>query len=364
MLGFSDMKKLLLALFLFFSPQAYAQNLSFGAGGGGSSGITAGTTTVTGCSTLQLFYNDSSNKFNCMSGTSWDDTNRSLTITGATVTTNNPVLELTQTWNDGGQVFKGISLDISNTTSNILSGLISLGTNGNTHFRVGDGFVWLGRGITPTIANYWLSIDSNLLYYYNIANSSGVHTFQVGGNNNFSIHNGSVITRAANLIGWSGTTSSLDTQDTILGRNAAASLRLGAADAAAPVAQTLGVQSVVAGTTNTAGVNWTLRGSTSTGSGVSGDIILQTGGTGAGATSQNSFVTALTIKGATQQIVAANSVQTTCTTVTGLGAAGTAGRNWCVTDQLTACPALGGTFTGGGAVTCKAFDNGTAWVHE
>lgn len=63
-------------------------------------------------------------------------------------------------------------------------------------------------------------------------------------------------------------------------------------------------------------------------------------------------------------IAASQSVRTTCVTVAGLGAAGTAGRNWCVTDQLTACPALGGTFTGGGAVTCKAFDDGTNWTHQ
>ncbi len=63
-------------------------------------------------------------------------------------------------------------------------------------------------------------------------------------------------------------------------------------------------------------------------------------------------------------IAASQSVRTTCVTVAGLGAAGTAGRNWCVTDQLTACPALGGTFTGGGAVVCKAFDDGTNWTHQ
>lgn len=41
----------------------------------------------------------------------------------------------------------------------------------------------------------------------------------------------------------------------------------------------------------------------------------------------------------------------------------TGARAW-VTDQLTACPALSGTFTGGGSVVCSAFYNGTAWVHE
>ena len=79
-------------------------------------------------------------------------------------------------------------------------------------------------------------------------------------------------------------------------------LQLGYADAAAPAAQSLQAQSVVAGTINTAGQNWVFNGSLSTGSGVSGDIIFKTGGTGAGATAQNAEVTALTIKGATQSV--------------------------------------------------------------
>lgn len=87
---------------------------------------------------------------------------------------------------------------------------------------------------------------------------------------------------------------------------ASGSWQLGAADAAAPVAQTFQVQSVVAGTSNVAGGNWTFRGSLSTGSGASGDIILQTGGTGAGAAVQNTAATALTIKGATQAVVVAS----------------------------------------------------------
>lgn len=90
--------------------------------------------------------------------------------------------------------------------------------------------------------------------------------------------------------------------DTKITRKAAASLQFGFADAAAPVAQTLGVQSVVAGTSNTAGALWNHIGSLSTGSGVSGDIQFQTGGTGAGATVQNAAVTAILIKGATQNV--------------------------------------------------------------
>lgn len=45
-----------------------------------------------------------------------------------------------------------------------------------------------------------------------------------------------------------------------------------------------------------------MRGSLSTGSGTSGDLVFQTGGTGAGTTAQNTATTALTIKGATQTV--------------------------------------------------------------
>jgi hypothetical protein len=54
--------------------------------------------------------------------------------------------------------------------------------------------------------------------------------------------------------------------DLSIGRQGAASLRIGPPDAAAPVAQTIGPQSVVAGTSNTAGAVFTINDSGSTGS--------------------------------------------------------------------------------------------------
>ena len=62
-------------------------------------------------------------------------------------------------------------------------------------------------------------------------------------------------------------------------------------------------------------------------------------------------------------IISPGTVRTTCSTVAALPA-GTSGDRKCVSDQLTTCPVLDGTFTGGGAVTCSAFYNGTAWVHS
>jgi hypothetical protein len=83
--------------------------------------------------------------------------------------------------------------------------------------------------------------------------------------------------------------------DLLLTRKAAANLRFGAADAAAPVAQTLSVQSVVAGTTNTAGANLTITGSQGTGTGVGGSIIFQVAPAGSSGTAQNALVNLLEV---------------------------------------------------------------------
>ena len=83
--------------------------------------------------------------------------------------------------------------------------------------------------------------------------------------------------------------------DLILTRPAAATLQMGAADAAAPVAQTLQAQSVVAGTSNTAGANLTINGSKSTGSGVGGSIVLQGSAAGGAGTAQNALTPLLTV---------------------------------------------------------------------
>lgn len=87
-------------------------------------------------------------------------------------------------------------------------------------------------------------------------------------------------------------------------------INLGGSDSASPSAQFLTVGSVAAGNGNVAGVNWTITGSRSNGSGASGDIIFQTGGTGAGSGSENAAVTAITFKGVNQNIVLGAGVAT------------------------------------------------------
>jgi hypothetical protein len=85
--------------------------------------------------------------------------------------------------------------------------------------------------------------------------------------------------------------------DLFLRRDGAAMLRLGAADSATPIAQTIKVQDVLTGTTNGSGANFAITGSRGTGTGVGGSILFQTAPAGLTGTAQNATSTAMTILG-------------------------------------------------------------------
>jgi hypothetical protein len=83
--------------------------------------------------------------------------------------------------------------------------------------------------------------------------------------------------------------------DVILSRKGIANLQLGAADAASATPQFLSVQSVVATTTDGAGADFKLTGSQSTGTGVPGNILIQTASSAAATGSlQNALATVAT----------------------------------------------------------------------
>jgi hypothetical protein len=83
--------------------------------------------------------------------------------------------------------------------------------------------------------------------------------------------------------------------DEALLRYSAANLFLGSTDAAAPVAQTIGVQSVVAGTSNTAGALTTIQGSLSTGNAYGGGWTFKSSMAGASGSAQNAATDILKI---------------------------------------------------------------------
>jgi hypothetical protein len=202
----------------------------------------------------------------------------STTLTGATVTTSSPVIDAAQTWNAGGVTFTGLKLNITDTASNAASLLMDLQVGGTSLFSVRkDGTVLLS-----TTAGFKIQSGSTLNFYTSTLTSPS-QVFTVS----------SIRLRSDTGIYTIG-----GSDDVVLGRRGAANLRFGAADAAAPVAQTLSVQSVVAGTTNIAGANLTITGSQGTGTGAGGSIIFQVAPAGSSGTAQNALATALTINSA------------------------------------------------------------------
>lgn len=97
----------------------------------------------------QLQYNNGG-AFGGMSGTTWDDTNLTLSIASATQTANNPVLNLTQTWNNGAVTFEGIKLNVTATASNAASELLDLQVSGSSVFTIRkDGATYTGDATYP-----------------------------------------------------------------------------------------------------------------------------------------------------------------------------------------------------------------------
>lgn len=178
------------------------------------------------------------------------------------------------TWNNAATTFTFLKANVTDTASASGSLLMDLQVGGTSQLRVSkSGIASVGYGFLAScaggIGNTFIDVG---------VTRAGV-TFWSGGS-----------------IVWSSSTTVSGSVDLFLTRRAAANLRLGAADAAAPVAQTLSVQSVVAGTADTAGANLTITGSQGTGTGAGGSIVFQTAPAGLTGTAQNALVTRWSIK--------------------------------------------------------------------
>ena len=191
----------------------------------------------------------------------------STSLTGDTLTgSSSPVLNLTQTWNNGSTTFEGAVINITRTNAGNNSTSFTVKNAGANVLSVYSVYpaVYVNGGYTM----YWTdaagpSIGGNRRVTINSSSASGDGGINLGSDTYF---------------GWNSTPDAgSGNRDLFLRRKAAANLQLGAADAASPVAQTLSVQSVVAGTSSTAGADFTLTGSQNTGAGLAGNLIVSTG---------------------------------------------------------------------------------------
>jgi len=178
------------------------------AGGGGTPGGSSG----------QLQWNNVG-AFGGMSGTSWDDANRTLTLTGATVTASQPVFDLSQTWNSGGVTFTGLRLNVARTAQAGGSALFELQFDG-----------------TPQLGLYTWGGTNNYLAFQNtvgglVVGSGG--SFVSGSSRQTCISSGSVNLASTNaFFGFQPGAATDNTPDVALFRDAAGVLALRGATAA------------------------------------------------------------------------------------------------------------------------------------
>ena len=212
------------------------------------------------------------------------------------------IFDLVDTWASGGGPYTSIKMNATDNDSGSASLLMDLQVGGSSKFKVSKSGTITAIAGSATAGSQGITFDGNTVAGLYAASSqlylTGNAINAVGQlmvTNNLNITNDSAYLRLGASF------------DAIISRRAAANLRLGAADAAAPVAQTLSVQSVVAGTTNTAGANLTITGSQGTGTGAGGSIIFQVAPAGGSGTAQNALSTALTI-GSDRNATFANNV--------------------------------------------------------
>jgi hypothetical protein len=123
--------------------------------------------------------------FGAMGGTAWDDTNRALTLTGATVTTSKPILNLTQTWNASGVTFDALLLSVTWTAAAAASTLLNLKVGSTSMFRINpdpvggndkiyfrDSYITNGNGFGFTFTSSGSSTLKTYLGYSGVSISS------------------------------------------------------------------------------------------------------------------------------------------------------------------------------------------------
>ena len=300
---------------------------------GGGGGLTVGTTTTASGAAGQIMF-DTGAVLQESSGLVWDNTNKALsTLGGGVVTTSNPVINATQTWNAGAVAFSGIKLNVTDTASAATSLFEDLQVGGVQKAAIlKTGEFASSLDSVGTVALSWGGAGGSSRYIGSINNGLG---FWTAASSTYVLEPQAASSARAwglhqlGAFGFAGSGGADQALDTLFTRGGAATLQFGAADAAAPVAQNLQVQSVVAGTTSVAGGNWTLTGSKSTGAVVGGDIIFKTSQANAAATVQNPTNTILTLKSSAAantnpgRILAAGQIESSGSPPTAAGAGGT-----------------------------------------
>ena len=266
-------------------------------------------------------------------------TSTGYSLTGSNATT---MIDLAGTWNTSGTP-TAIKLNITNTASNAASSLIDIQSGGTSRFKVlATGGTTLGGGASSPLS---------------IVSSTGTVTFTATGDGSL-LQDKSVILPATGYVrfGFVGSNDPIIT-------GASSSLTISQI-----TSFQLGANTATASATAPA---QTIKGPNATGTTSTGGSLTLAGGTGTSAGGAVVITTAATTTQATAVTVSKDGVTTfakppvvpvyTVATLPATAAAGMVqGAHAIVTDATT--PTYLGALTGGGAVVCPVFYNGTAWV--
>jgi len=172
-----------------------------GGGTGGGGGTPGGSDT-------QVQFNDGG-AFGGDAGLTYDATNGSLSVGGKTVTASEPVLDLSQTWDNAATAFTGLKLNVTNTASAFGSNLLDLQVGGTSKTRIDT--LGITYGVASAITTY---IGLGALF---------------GAYNGFKLYGDSTTLRFASnhTVGWTASTvEAFSTLDTALVRDSAGVVKI------------------------------------------------------------------------------------------------------------------------------------------
>jgi hypothetical protein len=187
-----------------------------------------------GGSDTQVQFNDGGS-FGGDSGFTFNKTAKTLTLGGATVTASSPVLDLTQTWNNGAVTFTGLKFNATDTASASGSLLMDLQADGVSRFNVSKtGNVTLfGGAVFSALGNLFIrSANGASIIFQGVSNTPVAIQASAGAP---ALGCASPVS-----FGWtSSATSGNGAIELFLTRRAVANLRLGAADTSASATVTI-----------------------------------------------------------------------------------------------------------------------------
>jgi hypothetical protein len=147
-------------------------------------GAGGGAATPGGADT-QVQFNDGGS-FGGDSGLTYNDTAGALTVGGKTVTTDAPVINLSQTWDNAATTFTGFKLNVTDTASAAGTNLLDLQVGGASRFKVATNDPSAGgsAGQPAVIVNGLVDIKKYYGSAFILNNASASNGIKIGQNTN------------------------------------------------------------------------------------------------------------------------------------------------------------------------------------